>query len=90
MTAAPGHRRTPRLFDRPEIRVGGVAVAALIVEAVLARVVLDVHLNFFAQLAALWVFAAYKLSGRRDRISEVVASIAVIAVTTAVLLVYGF
>jgi hypothetical protein len=85
---APPHRLRDRFADS-QVRVGLLAAAALLVEAVLAKSVLDVELNFFAQLAALWVFVAYKLSGRRDRTSEIATAIAVVAVTAAVLLVYA-
>jgi hypothetical protein len=61
----------------------------LLVEAVVAKSVLDVELNFFAQLAALWVFVAYKLSGRHHRTSEIATAIAVAVVTAADLLVYA-
>jgi hypothetical protein len=70
------------------VRVGLLAAVALLVEALLAKIVLDVQLNFFAQLAALWIFVVYKLSGRRDRLTETVASVAVVAVTATVLLAY--
>jgi hypothetical protein len=92
MNASPHHAPEHRLraaLDDPQIRVGLLAAAALLVEAVLAKGVLDLELNFFAQLAALWVFVAYKLSGRRDRLTETVASVAVVVVTATVLLVYA-
>jgi hypothetical protein len=85
---APPHRLREHFAD-PQVRVGLLAAAALLVEAVLAKTVLDLQLNFFAQLAALWIFVAYKITGRRDRFTETAASIAVIAVTATVLLVYA-
>jgi len=84
---APEHRF--RALDDPQVRVGLLAAAALLVEAVLSKRVLDLQLNFFAQLAALWVFVAYKVSGRRDRLTETAASVAVVVVTATVLLVYA-
>jgi hypothetical protein len=39
--------------------------------------------------APFWVFTAYKVSGRRGRISEILASVLVIGVTVAVLLSYA-
>jgi hypothetical protein len=86
--SAPDHRLRATLND-PHVRVGLLAAAALLVEAVLAKSVLDLQLNFFAQLAALWVFVAYKLSGRRDRLTETAASVAVVVVTATVLIVYA-
>jgi hypothetical protein len=90
---APPHRapehRLPSALDDPQVRVGLLAAAALLVGAVLAKSVLDLQVDFFAQLAALWVFVAYKLSGRRDRLAETAASVAVVVVTATVLLVYA-
>ena len=92
MTAPPDYASPHRLRDRfgdPQVRVGLLAAAALLVEALLAKTVLDLQLNFFAQLAALWIFVVYKLSGRRDRLTETIASVAVIVVTATVLLTYA-
>jgi hypothetical protein len=36
-------------------------------EAVVAKEVLDVSLDYFSQLAALWVFIAYLVTDRHDR-----------------------
>jgi hypothetical protein len=85
---APPHRLRGVLGD-PQVRVGLLTAAALLIEAVLAKSILDLQLNFFAQLAALWIFVAYKITGWRDRFTETAASIAVIAVTATVLLVYA-
>jgi hypothetical protein len=46
--------RLPGVLADPQVRVGLLAEAALVVEAVLARRVRDVRLDFFAQLVALW------------------------------------
>jgi len=92
MNASPHHAPEHRLraaLDDPQVRVGLLAAAALLVEAVLAKSVLDLELDFFAELAALWVFVAYKLSGRPDRHTETAASVAVVLVTATVLLVYA-
>jgi len=78
-----------RVFADPRVRVGLLALAALAIEAAIAAFVLDVSLNFFAQLAPFWVFTVYKLSGRRDRVSEIVASLLVVAATLAVLVAYA-
>jgi hypothetical protein len=89
MNASRLHVREHRLraaLDDPHVRVGLLAAAAPLVEAVLAKSVLDLPLNFFAQLAALWVFVAYKL---RDRLAEMSASVAVVAVTATVMLIYA-
>jgi hypothetical protein len=46
-----------------EVRVALVAAACLLVEAVLAKNVLDVHLDAFSQLAGMWVWLVYVLVG---------------------------
>jgi hypothetical protein len=73
-----------------QVRVGLLTLAALAVEVVLARTVLDVELNFFALLAPFFVFTAYKVSGQRGRTAEMVASVAVVVAAATVLLVYAF
>jgi hypothetical protein len=79
----------PGVLGNPQVRVALLAAAALLVEAVVAKNVLDVHMSFFSLLAPFWVFTAYKVSGRRGRISEILASVLVIGVTVAVLLSYA-
>jgi hypothetical protein len=86
---APRHRLAGMLHDA-YVRVALLTGTALLVEAVLAKAVLDVQLNFFAQFAPLWVLLAFRVSGQRGRRAEIVASVCVIAMTVGVLLVYGF
>lgn len=86
---APLRRQPSRVLVSPQIRVGVLMIAALVVEWVLARTVLDVELSFFALLAPLFVFTAYKVSGQRGRTAEIVASVAVVVAAGAVLLVYA-
>lgn len=83
------HRFRPAVPDDPHVRVALIAAAALLFEAVMAKNVLDVTLDFISQFVGMWVFVAYLLSGRRDRLSEVAATTAVLAATAAVLIVYG-
>jgi hypothetical protein len=85
---APPHRLR-RLRENSQMRVAFLTAAALLVEVVVAKNVLDVDMNFFSMLAPFWVFTAYQVSGRRDRTSELVASIAVVLVTAVVLLAYA-
>lgn len=82
-------QRLPGVLANPQVRVG-LLIAALLVEWVLARTVLDVELNFFALLAPFFVFTAYKVSGQRGRTAEIVALVAVVVAAAAVLLVYAF
>jgi hypothetical protein len=85
---APRNRRAGMLHDA-YVRVALLTGAALLVEAVVARTVLDVRLNFFAQFAPLWVLLAFRASGQRGRRSEIAASVCVVVVTVGVLLAYG-
>jgi hypothetical protein len=73
----------------PEVRIALLAAVALVVEAVVAKNILDVRLDFISQFAALWVFIAFQVSGRRDRLAEVAAGVAVVVATAAVLTVYA-
>jgi hypothetical protein len=75
-----------RQIRDPRIMVSVVAAACLLVEAVIAKNAIDVKLDFFSQLAPMWIFIAYLVSGLRDRTSEF-AFIAVIILTTAAILV---
>ncbi len=82
------HRRGVPLGDS-RVRIALLAAFAILAEVVLARKVLDVDLNFVAQLAPMWVFVAFKLSGRRDRPTEIAAAVAVVVATAVVLTVYA-
>jgi hypothetical protein len=76
-------------LQAPEVRVALVAAACLLVEAVLAKNVLDVQLDAFSQLAGMWVWLVYVLVGRRDRVAELAAMAAAVFATVAVLVVYA-
>jgi hypothetical protein len=78
----------PRLFENPLARVGLLTGVALLVEVLLMKYSLDVSPSLFIVLGPLWFFSIFKLSGRRDRISEVIASIAIVVVTALVLIAY--
>jgi hypothetical protein len=73
----------------PQVRIALLAALALVVEAVVAKNILDVRLDFISQFAALWVFIAFQVSGRRDRLAEIAAGVAVVVATAAVLIVYA-
>ena len=62
----------------------------LIVQAVIAKNVLDVELDAFSQTAALWVFIVYAITNDRGRTAEIGTDLAVIAVSAAVLTLYAF
>jgi hypothetical protein len=92
MALPPQHafrtRRAGALHDA-YVRVALVTGVALLAEAVLAKMVLDVRLSFFAQFAPLWVLLVFRASGRRGRRSEIAACVCVLVLTVGVLLVYG-
>lgn len=73
----------------PQVRIALLAALALVVEAVVAKNILDVQLDFISQFAAMWVFIAFQVSGRRDRLAEIAAGVAVVVATAAVLIVYA-
>ncbi len=72
-----------------QVRVALVAAVALMVQAVLAKNVLDVELDFISQYAALWVFIVFQVSGRRDRFAELGTAVVIILVTAAILTLYA-
>ncbi len=71
------------------MRVALVTAGVLIVQAILAKNVLDVELDFFSQNASLLVFIAFLLGGSRSRSTEMAFDIAIVAVSAAVLLLYS-
>lgn len=78
-----------RQIRDPQVRVALVAAACLLVEAVVAKNVIDVELDFVSQLAPMWIFIAYLVSGLRDRTSEIAFIAASILATAAVLVLYA-
>ena len=81
--------RVPRVLQDSDVRVALVAAACLLLEAVIAKNVLDVQLDALSQLAALWIWIAYTLAGRRDRLAELGAMSACVVATAAVLVLYA-
>ena len=73
----------------PLVVVSLVAAACLLVEAVIAKNVLDVELDFFSQLAAMWIYIAFLVSGLRDRTSEIAFIVVIILATAAILVLYA-
>ncbi len=82
----PAWRR--RLGD-PQVRVALVTAVCLLAQAVIAKNVLDVELDFMSQTAPMWAFIAYLVSGLRDRTSEIAFTIFIVLVTVAVLVLYA-
>lgn len=73
----------------PLVTVSFVTAACVLVEAVIAKNVIDVELDFFSQFAPLWIFIAYLVSGLRDRMSEVAFIAVIILATAAILVLYA-
>ncbi|MCC6268865.1 MAG: hypothetical protein IT300_14955 [Dehalococcoidia bacterium] len=88
----PGRRNESPLrasLATSEVRVAIITALTLLLQAVLAKNVLDVELDYWGQFAPLWVFIAFMLSNQRDRHAEL-GTIAVIVVTSAaVLMLYA-
>jgi hypothetical protein len=73
----------------PLVTVSLVTAACLLIEAVIAKNVIDMELDFFSQFTPLWIFIAYLVSGLRDRRSEIAFSAAIILATAATLVLYA-
>jgi hypothetical protein len=78
-----------RQIRDPQVMVSLVAAACLLVEAVIAKNVIEVELDFFSQFAPLWIFIAYQVSGLRDRTSEIAFIAVIILATAAILVLYA-
>ena len=78
-----------RQIRDPQVVVSLVAAACLLVEAVIAKNVIGVELGFFSQLAPMWIFIAYLVSGLRDRTSEIAFIAVIILATAAILVLYA-
>ncbi len=81
--------RRRRAGSRDELRLSLVVAACLLVEAVVAKEALDVRLDPFSQLAALWVFIFYLAAGPNDRSRPGAVAAAAVFVTAAVLVLYA-
>jgi hypothetical protein len=81
--------RTPlSALAKPETRVALVTAIALVLEAVLAKNVFEVELDYWSQFAALWVFIVFLITEERGRIAELGTILTIVAVTAAVLVLY--
>lgn len=88
-THPPDRRVWRDRVDDPQVRVALVTAACLLVQAIVAKNVLDVELGFLSQFAPFWVFVAYLVTGLRDRASELAFTVAVVLTTVAVLVLYA-
>jgi hypothetical protein len=83
------HGRGPAALGDPQVQVALVTAIVLLVQAVLAKNVLHVDLDFASQTAPLWVFIVFEISGQRDRGAVLGFSAAIVAVSAAILALYG-
>lgn len=89
VTASSGGSSWHRQIREPEVGVALVAGACLLVQAVIAKNVLEVKLDVMSQFAAMWIFIVYQVSGLRTRASEIAFIAAIILATAAVLVLYA-
>ena len=89
LNLSPGRASWRHQIRDPLVAVSLVAAACVLVEAVIAKNVIDVELDFFSQFAPLWIFIAYLVSGLRDRTSEIAFIAAIILATAAILALYA-
>ena len=78
-----------RQLAEPEVRVALVTAVCVLVQAVLAKNLLEVEVDILTQLAPFWVFIAFLVSGLRDRAAELGFTVAIVGVTAAVLVLYA-
>lgn len=83
---APQHQDTG---TRDEVWLSLLVAACLLAQAVVAKELLDVTLDYVSQFAALWVFIPYLVTGPHQRSTSRAYAVAVVAVTAAVLLLYA-
>ena len=79
------HRYVPRTWP-PQIRIAVVVAASLIVEAIVAKSVMDVTVNIVAFLAPLWVFAVSQAWPTKDKAFEIAT---MLLATAGVLIFYA-
>jgi hypothetical protein len=89
LTLSHGGEWWRRQIRGPQVIVALVAAACILVEAVIAKNVIDVKLDFFSQFAPMWLFIIYLVSGLRDRTSEIAFIAAIILATAAILVLYA-
>jgi hypothetical protein len=82
------HRYAPRTTP-PQIRIALVVAACLIVEAIVAKNVMDVTVNVVAFLAPLWVFALSQAWPTKDKAFEFATMLFATGATAGVLIFYA-
>jgi hypothetical protein len=82
------HRYAPRTWQ-PQIRIAAVVAACLVVEAIVAKNIMDVTVNIVALLAPLWVFAVSQAWPTKDKAFEIATMLLAIGATAGVLIFYA-
>jgi len=78
-----------RLLQDAQVRLASLTAVCLLTEAVIAKNVLEVRLDFFAQMAPFWVYLFATLGGAVEPQSERGIAATILAVTVAVLVLYA-
>jgi len=89
LSTSPGGVSWRRQLRDPVVTVSLVTAACALAEAVIAKNVIGVELDFFSQLVPMWIFIAYLVTGLRDRTSEIAFVAAIVLATAAVLVLYA-
>lgn len=87
--SVPSGRTSSSRAARAQLRIATVVAACLVVEAVVAKNVLDVTINIVAFLAPLWVFAVSQAWPTKEKAFELTTMILAIAATGGVLVYYA-
>lgn len=82
------HRYAPRAWP-PQIRTAAVVAVCLIVEAVIAKNVMDVTVHVVAFLAPLWVLALSLAWPTKDKTVEIATMLLAVGATAGVLIFYA-
>jgi hypothetical protein len=82
------HPHAPRAWPA-QVRIAAVVAACLVVEAIVAKNVMDVTVDIVAFLAPLWVFAVSQAWPTRDKAFEIATMVLAIAATAGVLIFYA-
>ena len=89
LSSSHGRVRWTGQIRDPLVVVALVAAGCLLVEAVIAKNVIEVDLDFFSQFVPMWIFIAFLVSGLRDRTSEIAFTAVIVLATAVVLVLYA-
>jgi hypothetical protein len=81
-------RYAPRAWPS-QVRIAAVVAGCLVIEAIVAKNVMDVTVNIVAFLAPLWVFAVSQAWPTKDKLFEIATMLLAVAATAGVLIFYA-